>query len=914
MPASRGTCFGPYEIDRLLGAGSTGEVYRARDTTLHRDVAIKILLPALAANPERLARFHQEAQILASFNHPHIAQIHGFEEAGATHALVMELVDGPTLADRIARGALPIDDALSIARQIALALEAAHGRGIIHRDLKPANIKIREDGTVRVLDFGLAKSLDSISRAPVDPMDSPPPDALETEDNVLLGTAAYMSPEQAQGRPVDTRADLWAFGAVVYEMLTGQRAFTGEDVAATLTHVLTNDPDWTRLPAGTPVSIRRLLRRCLERDRRGRLDSASGARLEIDDALASPAADVLAEAAAPIRRLTRVAIAGLAGGAAIAALAAWALMRPALATPLLPSRFAIVTPPGQPLNVSSLDRDLALSPDGRHLVYRAGGTQSGGSPLMVRTIDQLDARLIAGVVDAYGPFVSPDSRWIGFVQYRALKKVPIAGGPIITLGRLTGQPRGASWGDDNTIVFATDDPATGLLRVSADGGTPTQLTTPDTAQHEEDHLFPSVLPGGHGVIFTVSAAGRADSAQVAVLDLKTGHRKTLVRGANQAEYVASPTGGQTGYLVYAVAGGLRAVGFDPVRLELLGDPVTVVDRTMTKRSGATNYTASRFGTIAYVPEGAVEPTPMTSLVWVDRKGIEQSIRMPPRAYGPARLSPDGSRVAVGILDDGNVEVWILDLARGTQRRLTFSPGMDALPLWTPDGRRIIFMSTRSGVLNWYSQAADGAGAVERLTTSANEQRPTSITSDATRLFGFEVGAVIVAQATMAGGAGSRAWSSEQVVQPLFNGFFPEISPDGRFVAYKSGESGRDEIYVRPFPQVDAGRWQISAMGGSRAAWARNGRELFYIDPSMSLMRVPVSTSGSTFSAGNPAKVFDATYAEPNPSRHYDVSPDGRRFLMLKEMTARDPNATPASMVVVEHWFEDLKQRVPTLGK
>ncbi len=493
--------------------------------------------------------------------------------------------------------------------------------------------------------------------------------------------------------------------------------------------------------------------------------------------------------------------------------------------------------------------------------------------------------------------------------------MPIAGGPVITLAPLTGGPRGASWGDDNTIVFATDDPATGLWRVSADGGTPTLLTTPDTAQHEEDHVFPSMLPGGHGVIFTVSAGGRADSAQVAVLDLKTGHRKTLVRGANQAEYVAPPPGsGQTGYLVYAVAGGLRAVGFDPVRLELLGDPVTVVERMMTKRSGATNYTASRFGAIAYVPEGAAEPTPMTSLVWVDRKGIEEPIGMPPRAYGPGRLSPDGTRVAVGIADDGNTEVWILDLARKTQRRLTFSPGMDGLPLWTPDGRRIIFMSARMGVLNWYSQAADGTGAVERLTTSANEQRPTSITSDATHLFGYEVGRVIVADAATAGGAGSRASRPERLVRPLFNGFFPEISPDGRFLAYKSGESGRDEIYVRPFPQVDAGRWQISTMGGSRAAWARNGRELFYMDASMTLIRVPVHTSGSTFSVGNPSKVFDATYAEPNPSRHYDVSSDGKRFLMLKDMTARDPNATPASMVVVEHWFDALKQQAPAIGK
>ena len=909
MPVVPGTSLGPYEIDRLLGAGSTGEVYRARDTTLHRDVAIKLLLPALATSPERLARFRQEAQILASLNHPHVAQIHGLEDAGGTRALVMELVDGPTLSDRIARGAIPTDEALAIARQIALALEAAHGRGIIHRDLKPANIKVREDGTVKVLDFGLAKAVDASSSAPVDPVVSPPPDALATADNVMHGTPAYMSPEQARGRAVDTRTDLWAFGAVLYEMLTGRRAFDGDDVAATLANVLTKEPDWSALPADTPRPVRRLLRRCLEKDRKGRLDSAAGARLEIDDAIASPMAEALADTLPPAQRVAPVAIAALASGMAIAALAAWAFMRPTPVAPALPSRFAIVTPAGQPLNVSSSDRDLALSPDGRYLVYRSGRSTTGGGLLMVRAIDQLDARPIADVTFAYAPFFSPDSRWIGFVENAAIKKVPVDGGPVITLGLLTGEPRGASWGDDNAIVFATDDPATGLMRLSADGGVSTPLTKPDAAQHEEDHLFPSVLPGARGVLFTVAAAGRADSAQVAALDLKTGKHKTLVRGANQAEYVpASDSSEQAGYLIYTLAGALRAVRFDPIRLEVLGDPLTVVERMMTKPSGAANYAASRPGTIAYVPERAVEPTPITSLVWVDKKGIEEPIKAAPRAYGPPRLSPDGTRVAVGVTDEGNTEVWVLDLRRETPpRRLTFSPGMDGLPLWTPDGQRIVFMSSRTGVLNWYRQAADGTGAVERLTTSDTPQWPVSISPNASRLFGFGGGgkatAIIVAHAATPGS-----------VQTLFDGSFPEISPDGRYLAYTSGESGREEIYVRPFPQVDRGRWQISTAGGTRAAWARNSRDLFYVDASMRLVRVPVRMSGTTFSAGSPSKVFDAVYVEPNPSRHYDVSPDGQRFLMLKDMTARDPNATPASMVVVEHWFDALTRRMPAIGK
>lgn len=704
-------------------------------------------------------------------------------------------------------------------------------------------------------------------------------------------------------------------------MLAGGRAFDGDTPTDVLAAVVKHEPDWTRLPAETPVSIRTLLRRCLEKDRKRRIESAADARLEIDDALAAPAVETPVRAAvetrahplAPSRRAAAVA-AMLAGVALVTASVAWILMRPAPQAPVVASRFAIVTPPAQPLNVSSSDRDLAMSPDGRYLVYRFGGTTTSGSPLMVRTIGQLDARPIANVIRAYAPFVSPDSRWIGFVEYGAIKKVSIAGGPVITLATLAGETRGASWGDDNTIVFATDDPATGLRRVSADGGEPTLLTKPDVAQHEEDHLFPSVLPGGRGVLFTIRAGGRADSAQVAVLDLKTGQRKTLVRGANQAEYVAPSAGsGRAGYLVYVVADSLRAVRFDPVRLEVLGDPVTVVEQMMTKPSGAANYAASRVGTIVHVPDGAVEPTPISSLVWVNRNGIEVPIAAPPRAYGPARLSPDGTRVAVGIVEQGNVEVGIWDLAQETLRRLTFSPGMDGLPVWTPDGQRIIFMSIRSGVLNWYSQAADGTGVVERLTTSETPQWPTSIAPDAANLFGFQRRPpaswdVIVAHSTTPKRFGARSSQAEPPVQALFEGYFPEISPDGRYLAYGSDESGRAEVYVRPFPQVNGGRWQISMTGGARPAWARSGRELFYIDASMALIRVPVRTAGATFTMGNPAKVFDATYAEPNPSRHYDVSPDGQRFLMLKNI-ATNPNATPASMVVVQNWFEELKTRV-----
>jgi serine/threonine-protein kinase len=915
-----GQRIGSYQIEAWIGAGGMGEVYKALDTKLNRQVAIKVLLPAVADDPDRLARFSREAHVLASLNHPHIAQIHGLEDAGV-RALVMELVEGPTLADRIASAAIPVGEALSIATQIAEALEAAHEQGIIHRDLKPANIKVREDGTVKVLDFGLAKALDSTGSSVVaagEAAVSPTLVANATDPGLIFGTAAYMSPEQARGKAVDRRGDLWAFGCVLYEMLTGRRAFDGERRTGAMAAVVKNEPDWTMLPAETPETIRTLLRRCLNRDRTRRLDSAAAARLEIYDALTAPAAETPVRRAAH-RRLPLVAMATAVGVALAAAIGTWIVVRPGLQAPVLPSRFWIVTPPAQPLNTSSDDRDLALSPDGRHLVYRFGGTATNGGPLMVRAINQLDARPLADITNAYTPFFSPDSRWIGFFENAELKKVPVAGGAVITLGPVLGASRGASWADDNTIVFATDDPGTGLWRVSADGGEPAVLTRPDAAQRESDHVFPSVLPDGRGVLFTITAGGRADNAQVAILDLRTGRWKTLVRGS-QAEHV-EPSGGSgqvwfadsgsDHYLIYAAAGTLRAIRFDPVRLEVLGDPVTVVQDLLTKASGGANYAVSP-GTLVYVPSAAAE-TPLRSLVWVDRKGHEEPIAAPLRAYGPPRLSPDGTRVAMSIVDQGNNEVWIWDLARKTLRRLTFSPGMDSMPLWTPDGRRIIYMSARTGVPNLYSQAVDGGG-VDRLTASTNPQWPTSITRDGALLFGFENGPKIVREVillhltdpTRTGVSPSQAMPR---VQGLFRGNFAEISPDGRYLAYQSDESGRMEVHVRPFPQVDSDRWQISTGGATRPAWARSGRELFYLDESGALTVVPVRTS-PRFIAGNPGKVFDTAYVEPNPARHYDVSPDGQRFLMIKDGAARDPNATPANLVFVEHWVEELKSRVP----
>jgi serine/threonine-protein kinase len=918
-----GQWIGSYEIEACIGVGGMGEVYRAHDTKLNRQVAIKVLLPAVADDPDRLARFRREAQVLASLNHPHIAQIHGLEDASGVRALVMELVEGPTLADRIRRGAISLGESLAIARQIAEALEAAHEQGIVHRDLKPANIKVRDDGTVKVLDFGLAKAVDSrgnsIVAEGVEAAVSSTLDANATDAGLIFGTPAYMSPEQAMGKALDRRADLWAFGCVLYEMLTGRLAFDAKSRTGTMAGADENEPDWTMLPAETPATIRTLLRRCLTRDRARRLDSAAAARLEISDALTTPAAETPAPRTAS-RRLPLVAIATAVGVLLGATIVTWIVGRPEPQAPALSPRYGIVTPPARPLNTSSDDRDLALSPDGRYLVYRFGGTGTNGGPLMVREINQLDARPLADITNAYTPFFSRDSRWIGFFENGELKKVPVAGGPVITLGRAMGRSLGASWADDNTIVFATDDAGTGLWRVSADGGEPEVLTRPDSGRRESDHVFPSVLPDGRGVLFTITAEGPADNAQVAVLDLRTGRWKTLVRGS-QAEYVEPSTGsghawladsGPDDSLIYAAAGTLRAIRFDAVRLEVLGDPVTVVPDLLTKASGGANYAVSRQGTLVYMPATAAE-TLLRLLVWVDRQGHEEPIAAPLRAYGPPRLSPDGTRVAVSIVDQGNSEVHIWDFAQKTLRRLTFSPGADAMPLWTPDGQRIIYMSARTGVPNIYSQAVDVGGTVERLTTSANSQWPTSIARGGL-LFGFENGPkfvrkVILLHLTDSTKTGASPSQTLPSVQGLFRGNFAEISPDGHFLAYQSDESGRMEVHVRPFPRVDSDRWQISTGGATRPAWARNGRELFYLDEAGALTVVPVRTSGPTFIPGNPVKVFDTAYVEPNPSRHYDVSPDGHRFLMVKDGAPRDPTATPANMIVVEHWFEELKSHV-----
>jgi Tol biopolymer transport system component len=901
-----GSRLGPYEINAQIGAGGMGEVYRARDTKLGRDVALKVLPQAFAADPERLARMRREAHVLAALNHPNIAAIHGFEDTGDTHALVLEFVDGETLAHRIAQGPIPLDEALPIARQIAEALEAAHEQGIIHRDLKPANIKVRPDGMVKVLDFGLAKlnepalatrdaGLDG-AKGPLSLSPTITSPALMTRVGVLLGTAAYMSPEQTKGRAADKRSDIWAFGCVLYEMLTGRRAFDGEDMTDVLGAVARLDPNWEAVPPGVPDPIRTLMHRCLVKDPRARIGDIAAVRFVLDHQADPMTTAPVHQGSPPARSFVRrlqIPAAILITGATTAAAMVFLLPRP---TPQPVTRLMVEASGDARVAIDPNDRAIAISPDGSKVAYTgARATVYGAgvqSSLFVRALDQLQPTLLAGPGNVREPFFSPDGAWVGFFDpVIPLKKVSASGGPPIQLATLDSPSRGATWGPDDAIIYATVNPETGLLRISSNGGEPIVLTRPNQEKGERDHVWPHVLPGGRAVLFTIVPNGPIEDAQIAVLDLRNSSYKVVLRGASDARYV------EGGYLVYGLAGTLRAVAFDVDRLEVRGTPVPVLQQVVTTPTGgAANFAVAANGTLAYVSGSGLGET--RTVVWVDRDGHEEPLKVPPRAYASVRLSPDGTRIALDVRDEQN-DIWIWDLQRQTMTRLTFDPSTDNSPTWTPDGRRIAFMSSREGVPRLHWQAADGTGAAELLGDVLGGQ-PFSFSPDGTRLlFGAEDLAVLTID-------GRRRM--EPLLKDAWNA---EMSPDGRWLAYQSSESGRDEIYVRPFPNVNGGKWQVSAEGGTRPVWARDGRELFYYTASRGMIAVPIR-AGTTFAAGTAAVVFGGpAFSVPADGRMYDMSADGRRFLMIKQAPATgERTAAPLQLVVVQHFDEELKRLVP----
>jgi len=808
---------------------------------------------------------------------------------------------------------MDVAEALAIASQIIDALEAAHEKGIVHRDLKPANIMLTADSHVKVLDFGLAKLDAGGSGGPSgsggvgDMTHSPTLTFAATQAGMILGTAAYMSPEQARGRPADKRSDVWAFGCVLYEMLAGKRAFEGDDATDIIAAVVRAEPDWTALPAAVAPAIRTVIQRCLVKDRKARIPDISVVRFLLGDAESAVPVAAGAAAKTSARRVATFAAVAALTGAAIAAAAVWAVMRPASA-PARPSvRFTLSMPRDQPIGFRSPDRAIVISPDGSRVVSINGTTLGAGGQLMVRRIDQLDPIPVRGATNVRAPFISPDGRWVGFFEAGELKKAPISGGPPITICQVTGGTRGSSWGDDGTIVFATNDATTGLFSVPAAGGQPTLLTKPETTQGEVDHFFPSLLPDARAVLFTVVRAGTSDSAEIAVLDLRTGQRKTVVRGGTQGEYVQLPTpSAPTGYVLYASGGALRAIRFDASRLEPEGDPIVVIEQMRVEATGAAQFSVSRNGSLVYGVGGSFD-FQNRSLVWVNRRGQEQPIAVPTRQYAMPRISPDGTRVAVSITGQEQ-DIWVIDLRNLTLSRLTFGPAIEGNPVWMPDGKRILFSSSQPGIPNVFWQLADNTGAMEQLTKSSTTLTPYSVSPDGESLVvslagGTDIGMVHLSRPnevpSIIGGPGSQINA--------------EISPDGHWLAYQSNETGQYHVYVQPFPNVNAGKWQITTDqgGGVRPLWARNGRELFYltgVDPERTMMAVPIQTT-PTFSHGQPTKLFAGRYSTSLPSRTFDVSADGQRFLMIRDAQTSESGASEASAILILDWFEELRQRL-----
>jgi len=894
MPLSAGTQLGPYEVTAQIGVGGMGEVYQATDTKLKRQVAIKVLPESVAADTDRLARFQREAEVLASLNHPHIAQIHGLEDTDGVKALVMELVEGPTLADRIAQGAIPVDEALAIAKQIAEALEAAHEQRIIHRDLKPANVKVREDGTVKVLDFGLAKALEPAGAGAPEVSHSPTMSARATQAGVILGTAAYMSPEQARGKPVDKRADVWAFGVVLYEMLTGKRAFEGEDVSMTLSKVLQLEPDFDAMPSDVPPRVGQALRVCLRKEWRERASDIHDVRLALEGAFeaAGPQAPVAVAATRSLwRRALPIAatavLAGLVVGSAV-----WSLTRPA---PETITRFPLTLPPGD--SFTNTNRHVvALSPDGTRLVYVAN------LQLYLREMDQMAATPIRGTEESgsQSPFFSPDSQWVGFWANGNLRKVSVTGGASVTLCAAA-RPYGASWGADDTILFG-QGPG-GILRVAANGGAPEVLIPMDSDKNERGH-GPQMLPDRKTVLFTLSTTGSWDDSQIVAQSLETGERRVLIEGGRDARYVP------TGHLVYALGETLLAVPFDLARLEVTSGPVPVVEGV--GHGGGDTWVAhasfSGSGSLVYVPHTSLVSRAVRQLVWVDREGVEAPLTQTRGSYLVPRVSPDGRRLAVAIMAEDR-DIWVYEMARDTMTRLTFAEGTDTDPVWSPDGQRIAFYSSRptadgtvGGIL---AKAADGGGEAVLLRGIDGGAYPSSWSAD---------GKVIVFRANgdLGHDIGVLSLDGEPKDEILlgtpFGELHPSLSPDGRWLAYASDESGQREVYVRPFPGP-GGKWQVSTGGGAEPIWARNGTEIFYRNADK-MMAAPVSAD-KVFAAGKPIELFEERYAvDPigNDMHNYDVAPDGQRFVMIKE-GEQESTAVPINHVL--NWFEELKRLVPT---
>jgi len=894
MPISTGTRLGSYEVLAQIGAGGMGEVYRARDTRLERIVAIKVLPTHLADKPELRERFEREARTIASLNHPHTCALHDIGQQDGTDFLVMEYLEGETLAERLKKGPLPLDQVLQFAIEISDALDKAHRKGITHRDLKPGNIMLTKSGT-KLLDFGLAKLKQEVAPANVQLSQLPTANDPLTAQGTIVGTLQYMAPEQLEGKEVDARTDIFAFGMVVYEMATGKKAFEGKSQASVIGAILKDDPPpISSLQPMTPPSLDHIVKTCLAKEPEERWEAASDLCRELKWIAAGDSQSALPSIATAkaVRTLGRqglfIGAGALLFGALISGIAIWHLQPTPLA-PVAVSRSVFSLPAGDRFGVLQLPV-VALSPDGRYLVHvaRRGNNQQ----LYLRAMDSFEARALPGTEGALAPFFSPDSQWIGFFAESKLKKIPISGGAAVTLGTLsTGSPTlSATWGTNDNIIFQ-ELTTGGFWQISAAGGSPKRLNT--LGKGEASHRWPVFLPGGKAVLFAGSTSASWTTPQIELYRLDTGERRNLISGGTDPYY--SPTG----HLLYVQGGTLMGVPFDLQRMEVRGTPVPVVEGVMQSTySGSAQYSISENGSLAYVP-GGIQGSQST-LTWVDRKGVEQVLPTPPHSYRVPRLSPDGTRVAVA-LDELGGHAWIYDLARETLTRLTFEAGGINSLAWTRDGKRLTFNSGAPPNLFW--QPADGSGKAERLTTSENQQNPISWSPDGQVLAYMELDPTtnwdiwLLRLGDRKPQVFLRTSSFESV---------PQFSPDGRWLAYVSDESGRFEIYVQPYPGP-GGKWQISTEGGTEPIWNPNNRELFYRNgPTM--MSVDILTQPS-FSVGKPRMLFEGPYLSITSTlASYDVSPDGQRFLMLK---ATEQQQSITQINVVQNWFEELKQKVPT---
>jgi serine/threonine-protein kinase len=891
-----GIRLGAYEILTLIGVGGMGEVYRATDTKLHRDVAIKVLPSEVAADPDRLARFEREAQVLASLNHPNIAHIHGVDESAGVPALIMELVEGPTLADRIAKGPIPLDEALPIAKQIAEALEAAHEQGIIHRDLKPANIKVRPDGTVKVLDFGLAKAFDPVGSVAGNATMSPTLSIHATQAGLILGTAAYMSPEQAAGKAVDRRCDVWAFAVVLFEMLTGRRLFEGETVSHTLADVLRAPIDLSALPVNTPATVRQLLSRCLDRDVKTRLRDMGEARIVLARPIAEPVVHRRTDARS--NKLLWVAVLLLGSVSLTLGALLWRATRPAPLKPL--ARLSVDLGPNAVLGVGTT---VAISHDGTRIVFPVRG-DDGRQRLATRLLDQSKETPLTGTDDGRYPFFSPDGQWVGFFAEGKLRKVSVLGGASVTLCDAS-SPRGASWGEDGAIVVAPSV-AGGLFRVPESGGKPEALTKSSVLSHR----WPQRLPRGRGVVFTATQSNsNQEGATIEVLDAETGAIKNLVQDAYYGRVLAG--GERNGYLLYVHTGTLFAAPLDLDRLELRGPPTPMLeDIAADVVSGTAQLEFSDGGTVIYL--SGTSDVGVTAR-WLEADGTTQSL-LPPGQYGPPHFSPDGRGLALPINSGSTREIHVYDVERQNLRQLTFARGVANYPIWAPDGKHLAF--SLAGRIEWIR--ADGVGQPQHLVQgSSTTINPYSFSPDGRRLSYYQVSTE---------GSNADIWTvpldltdpdhpkpgpPEPFLRTSFNEGRGAFSPDGRWMAYESNESGTTQIYVQPFPGP-GGKWQVSNMGGRFPFWSPDRKHLFFETLDGYLMVADYTMTSDSFVPGKARRWSNVQLRGDVGGLNMALHPDGKRFVIFPAAKSEEKGDLQAIFLL--NFTDELTRRTPTKAK